>query len=193
MPLEFQSISHGKIAFGFFNIETDMILLNETFLFGEDFCRYIVQFAESEGDAYEAPWEVYLIPNRMDMGNLMGAIHGFDDRGFIGEVYTLFPFPAKKEAFKQNPEGFQNRPVIEKVIQRYARRINISFLVDQTNGTISIGQYVFSKTVFQELIQYLWMGGFPRWKDDIRPHYIMAMKRKIEQSKHPFLKGLTFE
>jgi hypothetical protein len=24
MPLEFQSISHGKIAFGFFNIETEM-------------------------------------------------------------------------------------------------------------------------------------------------------------------------
>jgi hypothetical protein len=24
MPLEFQSISHGKIAFGFFNMETEM-------------------------------------------------------------------------------------------------------------------------------------------------------------------------
>jgi hypothetical protein len=27
MPLEFESISHGRIAFGFLNIETDMILL----------------------------------------------------------------------------------------------------------------------------------------------------------------------
>ena len=32
MPLEFESLSHGKMAFGFFNIETDMILLNEYFL-----------------------------------------------------------------------------------------------------------------------------------------------------------------
>ena len=37
MPLEFQSISHGKIAFGFFNIETDMILLGHYFLFARDF------------------------------------------------------------------------------------------------------------------------------------------------------------
>jgi hypothetical protein len=29
MPLEFESISHGRVAFGFFNIETDMILLNQ--------------------------------------------------------------------------------------------------------------------------------------------------------------------
>ena len=37
MPLEFESISHGKIAFGFFNIETDMILLNHYFLFATGF------------------------------------------------------------------------------------------------------------------------------------------------------------
>lgn len=41
MPLEFESLSHGRIAFGFFNIETDMILLNQYFLFAEDFCHSI--------------------------------------------------------------------------------------------------------------------------------------------------------
>jgi hypothetical protein len=37
VPLEFESINHGRIAFGLFNIETDMILLNHYFLFAKDF------------------------------------------------------------------------------------------------------------------------------------------------------------
>jgi len=182
MPLEFESISHGKVAFGFFNIETDMILLNYYFLFAQDFCRYIVQAAEKNDDTYKASWEVYPIEKGAEIGNLMGAIHGIDHTGFIGEVYTLFPFPAKREAFKQNPEGFRNRAIIEKLIQKYAKRVDISFFVDQKNNKISIGQYVFTKTVFQELIKYIWVGGFPRWKDEIRPEYVMTMKRTIEES-----------
>lgn len=31
MALAFDSLSHGRIAFGFFNIETDMILLEHFF------------------------------------------------------------------------------------------------------------------------------------------------------------------
>jgi hypothetical protein len=29
MPLAFESINHGTIAFGFFNIESDMLLLDK--------------------------------------------------------------------------------------------------------------------------------------------------------------------
>jgi len=193
MPLEFESISHGKVAFGFFNIETDMILLNHYFLFAQDFCRYIVQAAEKNDHTYEASWEVYPIEKGAEIGNLMGAIHGIDHTGFIGEVYTLFPFPAKREAFKQSPDGFKNRAIIEKMIQKYAKRTNISFFVDQKDDKISIGHYVFTKTAFQELIKYIWVGGFPRWKDEIRPEYVMTMKRKIKQSKSPLFNGLALE
>jgi hypothetical protein len=193
MPLQFESISHGPITFGFFNIETDMILLNDTFLFAQDFCRYIVQAAEKNGGTYDASWEVYPIENRVEIGNLMGAIHGIDHRGFIGEVYALFPFPTKREAFKQNPEGFKNRAVIEKMIQKYAKRTNIVFFVDQKNDKISIGQYVFSKTAFRELIKYIWVGGLPRWKDEIRPEYVVAMKKKIDRPNHALFKRLTLE
>jgi hypothetical protein len=35
MPLAFESLSHGTIAFGFFNIESDMLLLDRYFLFAE--------------------------------------------------------------------------------------------------------------------------------------------------------------
>ena len=193
MPLQFESISHGPIAFGFFNIETDMLLLNQYFFFARDFCHDIVQFSENDKETYEAPWEVYPIEKGVEIGNLMGAIHGIDHSGFIGEVYMLFPFPEKRRAFKQNPEGFRNRSIIEKMIQKYAKRTNMSFLVDQKNDKISIGEYVFSKTAFQELIKYIWVGGFPRWKDEIRPEYIMTMKKKIGQSNHPLFNGLTLE
>jgi len=38
MPLTFESLSHGTIAFGFFNIESDMLLCDRYFLFADDLC-----------------------------------------------------------------------------------------------------------------------------------------------------------
>ena len=190
MPLEFESLSHGKIAFGFFNIETDMILLNQYFFFAEDFCQYIAEASQKNEPIFKTSWEVYSFQNRGDIGNLMGAIHGSDHRGFIGEVYKLFPFPKNQEDFKQKPEGFKNRILIEGLIQKYARRINIPFVINQKIDRISIGDYVFSIITFQELIKYVLLGGFPRWKDEIRPNYVMAMKEKIDRSNNPLFDGL---
>jgi len=190
MPLEFESISHGKIAFGFFNVETDMILLNQTFLFAEDFCRHIAQATEKSNLIYETLWSVYLIEDQADMGNPMGAIYGIDLEGFIGEVYKLFPFPKHQEDFKQNPEGFKNRILIEELIRKFAKRLDIPFVVNQRDGKIGIGDYLFNRVSFQELIKYIWLGGFPRWKDGIRPDYVLAMKKMIEQSKNYLFEGL---
>ena len=44
--------------------------------------------------------------------------------------------------------------------------------------------------VFQELIKYVWAGGFPRWKDERRPDYVIAMKKKIEASENSLFEGL---
>ena len=38
MPLAFESLNRGTIAFGFFNIDTDLLLLQQYFLFADDFC-----------------------------------------------------------------------------------------------------------------------------------------------------------
>jgi hypothetical protein len=191
MPLEFQSISHGKIAFGFFNIETDMILLNQYFLFANDFCDDIFEIAEIPlKEIYESSWDIYLIENNVDMGNLMGAIYGIDLRGFIGEVYKLFPFPKHQEDFKQNPEGFKNQILIDELIQKFAKRLNISFVIHQKDDKIGIGEYFFNRTSFQELIKYIWLGGFPRWKDGIRPDYVLKMKGMIKKSKKTLFDGL---
>ncbi len=190
MPLEFESLSHGRIAFGFFNIETDMILLDHYFLFAQDFCDRISKTAEVlPKGLYESSWNIYLIENNMAIGNLMGAIYGIDFRGFIGEVYKLFPFPKDREDFKQKPEGFKNRKLIEELIQHFAKRINIPFVIDQKNDKVGIGEYLFNRASFQELIKYIWLGGFPRWKDNIRPDYVLRMKEMIEQSKNPLFDG----
>jgi hypothetical protein len=189
MPLAFESLSHGQIAFGFFNIETDMILLEHYFFYAEDFCRSLCEGAEKGKDSFKTVWEVYWI-QRENIGNLMGAIHGIDLRGFLGEVYKLFPFPRKEEEFKQNPEGYKNRTVVETLIQRYGKRTTLSFMIDEKKERIAIGKYIFNKPSFQELTRYIWRGGYPRWKDEIRPGYVIAMKDKIDQSNNPLFDGL---
>jgi hypothetical protein len=193
MPLEFDSLSHGRVAFGFFNIETDMILLNQYFLFAEDFCQYIAEASQKNEPIFKTSWEVYSFQNRGDIGNLMGAIHGSDHRGFIGEVYKLFLFPKHREDFKQKSEGNHTRTLMERLIQKYTSKTDIHFMMDQKTEQINIGEYLFSKLSFHELIKYIWMGGFPRWKDNLRPDYVLSMGKVIDQSTNSLFYGLIFK
>ena len=92
MPLSFESLSHGTIAFGFFNIESDMLLCDRYFFFADDFCARIGQIAEHAGDPdYRTIWEIHTIDIPEKIGDLMGAIHGIHFTGFIGELYRRFP------------------------------------------------------------------------------------------------------
>jgi len=194
MPLEFDTLNHGKIAFGFFNIETDMMLLENYFFFAREFCQHISESAQVPlNETYECSFDIYVIESHRDIGNLMGAIHGVDLRGFIGEVYKLFPFPEEREKFKQNPEGIKTRIRVEKLIQAYGQKATIQLLIPATGNQIDIDDYLFNKNSFQELIKYVWMGGFPRWKDGIGPDYVLKMKQAIEQSKRDVFNGLSLE
>jgi len=104
MPISFSSKSHGYIPIGFFNIETDMLLLDHYFFFSKDFCEWIIESASAD-DLNDDEKIVYAIQQREKIGNLAGAIHGYELTGFIGEVYKLFPFPESHAAFKQKPHG----------------------------------------------------------------------------------------
>jgi len=182
MPLAFDSLSHGEIAFGFFNIETDLLLLNRYFFFASDFCRLLVEWVDGgRAGKSERILQGYSLPEER-IGNLLGAIHGFDYRGFIGEIYRLYPFPEEPEGFKQNPEGFRTRAVVEQVVAKYGQAVNIPIRLEEEKRIISIGDYLFDEKNFQELIFYVWRGGYPRWRDDRRPEYLAAMKRTIEKS-----------
>lgn len=182
MPLAFESLSHGTIAFGFFNIDSDMLLLEKYFLFGSDFCEHIVAMAEGiHANDYQTIWPVYIIEERAKIGDLMGAIHGIHHTGFIGELYRRYPFPEKPEAFKQKTTGFYNQAVVREMISGYARDIQIPIAADRRSGEVDIGVYKFSQQTFQQLIKYVCLGGYPGWQDDTRPEYVETMMAQIKK------------
>lgn len=191
MPLAFPSLNHGTIAFGFFNIDTDLLLLEHYFLFAGDFCSHMAVLAkQSENGTFETSWAVHSIDRRSDIGDLMAAIHGVAFSGFIGEVYRRFPFPSHEGDFKQKPEGFENRAVLEQMLGRHAVKKEILIRCDAENETVAVGEYLFSKEVFHRLIEYVWVGGYPRWRKGVRPDYVMEMKRNIEKTPNWLTAGL---
>jgi hypothetical protein len=64
--------------------------------------------------------------------------------------------------------------------------------VDRQRETVSLGEYLFTREVFHQLINYVWVGGYPRWKDEIRPDYVMEMKFGLEESSNWLTRGLVF-
>ena len=181
MPLAFDTLNHGMIAFGFFNIETDMLLIEKYFLFGSDFCGHINAMVDKAADIeYRSEWPVYIIEDRAEIGDLMGAIHGIRYTGFIGKLYRSYPFPEMPEAFKQKTKGDQSQAFVREMISGYARRIRLPVAVQMQKGEVDIGEYKFSTGTFGELIKYIWRGGYPGWQDDIRPPYVQEMQTKIE-------------
>ncbi len=200
MPLSFKSENHGNIAFGFFNIDSDMLLLENYFFFADEFCTLIANAAcslpdETEnlhGSMQKEPefgLKVYHIADPHDIGDLMGAIHGMRFTGFIGETYKEFPFPKNPLDFKQNPEGYRTRKFIKKLIKSFAKKteILVKFAED---GCVSINSYVFDINVFHELLLYVDQGGYPRWKDETRPGYVIAMKDSVLKSSNRFFQSL---
>ena len=194
MPLAFESLSHGTIAFGFFNIESDMLLLDQYFIFADDFCRNIEKMAGFPGGKTgEDIWQVYHIGDPQQIGDLQGAIHGVHYTGFIGEVYRRFPFPELAADFKQKPDGFQNRSVVNEIIQEFAQEVEIKITIAEDARVIDIGAYSFLHNIFHELINYVWRGGYPRWKDEIRPKSVMSMKHTLSQNIPGILAGFRFD
>ncbi len=196
MPLSFRSQNHGNVAFGFFNIESDMLLLEKYFFFADDFCELIGLIShtvEKTGDMEsEFDFAVYHIENPRDIGDLMGAIHGISYTGFIGETYKRFPFPEKPEDFKQNPDGYKTRDLIIDLIDKIAVKKKILIQLSEDKH-IHIGSYLFDIDTFHELILYVDRGGYPRWDDEKRPCYVTDMKNSIQKSSNLFFHGVFAE
>jgi len=193
MPLAFESLSHGTIAFGFFNIESDLLLLEHYFFFADDFCGMIEEMSRAgKGEPAEYELPGYDLDYRV-IGDLHGAIAGTRLTGFIGEIYKLFPFPSQMEAFKQDPEGFKTRRVVEEVVEKFGRKVEIPVRVMVKERRVGIGEYLFSFEGFHALLNYVWRGGYPRWKGERRPDYVLEMASAVGKSESPVFKGMTFE
>jgi len=192
MPLSFQTLNRGTIAFGFFNIDSDLLLMDRFFLFAPEFCDRVGRLADDPGrTVFEAEWEVDVIEDPADIGDLMGAIHNLRHTGFIGEVYRRHPFPSRPEDFRQKPEGYRTREEIREILDRYAAPATLAFTADPASGEVVIGPFRFSRRGFLELVQYVWLGGYPRWRGMERPDYVAAMKGRIERSGNPLFEGVA--
>ncbi|MDD5309618.1 MAG: hypothetical protein PHU25_20055 [Deltaproteobacteria bacterium] len=194
MPLPFESKSHGTIAFGFFNIESDMLLLENAFFFATDFCAAIARMVGAGRDEpVSVSWPGYRIASRADVGDLTGAIHGERFEGFIGEVYRRFPFPAEPDDFKQKPEGEGTRAEVEAIMQRFGRPAEISAVADLSMRDVTIADVVFPVRGFHQLLRYVWRGGYPRWKGDLRPACVTAMRSAVEGGIGRLFEGIVFD
>ena len=190
MPIAFNSKSHGRIPFGFFNIETDMLLMDRYFFFATDFCDWLMAWADN-ADPMQDVKRVYVIQDTELIGDLAGAIYEIEFTGFIGTVYRLFPFPKSQSGFKQKPYGPENRSKIESAIQPFAAEEEISIRFCLSTQTISFGDYVFSAKVFGELIRYVEAGGMPGWLNGQAPDYVRRMAKHLVTAANPLLSNLT--
>ncbi len=190
MPLSFQSENHGNIAFGFFNIESDMLLLENYFFFADDFCKWMIELStEDKIETKTYQRDVFQISDSQQIGDLMGAIHGVHFSGFLGILYKRFPFPAAPEDFKQNPDGFNTQEIVKNEIKSFAEKTSLTIDFKE-DGNVFIGPYQFTRTVFHQLLNYVWEGGYPRWKDNSPPTYVLEMKKQLQNSYNSFFKDV---
>ncbi len=134
-------------------------------------------------------YQIYCIVNPNDIGDLMGAIHGIRFTGFIGRIYKLFPFPEDPKEFKQNTKGYKTRKLIKSEIEKFATSITISFEFNNKRE-VKLGEYTFDINVFHELIQYVWQGGYPRWRQEEMPLYVSKMKEIVQKTDNLIFQGI---
>ncbi len=203
MPLAFPSRSHGVIAFGFFNIDCDMLLLEQVFFFADRFCAAVVELSNrsAAGEAgIQASIPGWRIRDPRKIGNVNLAIQGADLSGFIGATYLKFPFPLNPEGFRQQPDGARNRAVFEELIREFGEPETFTLRWDSLAPrehseqrmqpeSLSIGEFVFDLETFAALVSYVDRGGYPRWKDEQRPPYVLAMMNELRAVSSPLLDG----
>jgi hypothetical protein len=190
MPHAFASLSHDDIAFGFFHAETDLLILDRYFVFAGDFCRWVAELADAfPGKPLGTAWEVRILKDE-DIGSLLGAVHGTDFTGLMGDIYLAFPLPADTKNCGQNPEGHRTRGIIEEIIDRYSPPVMVSILIDADGSTVEIGDYLFTRENFQQMLRYVWTGGYADWKAGRRPSYVTRMVERIGTSRHPLFEGI---
>ena len=183
MPLAFRSRSHGVVAFGYFNIRTDLLLLDHLFFFTDRFCRAALDVLLPAPDALPCrTLDGWRIDDPSRLGSLDGAITGRDLRGFLGDTYRRWPFPDRRADFRQDPDGGKNRQEAEALILRWGTPLDIPVVRDPDAGVVTVGGTAFDEPEFLRLVAYVDRGGLPRWRDERRPEVVERMMHALREA-----------
>ena len=166
-------------------------LLERCFFFAPEFCNLIIAMAGG-GEASATSLPAFVIDDPGRIGDLMGAIHGVRYTGFIGAVYRRFPFPDSPSGFRQNPEGGQTRAVMAELMAGYARTLALRVAVSSEPAEVTLGDYRFDRAGFHALLEYVWRGGYPRWRGGVRPACVLEMASAARASSGVLFEGLSF-
>ncbi len=192
MPLAFQSSSHALVAFGFFHIETDLLLLERRFFFAPDFCQAWLALAAAPGPEVSLKLPAWsLSPEQV--GDLHGAISGRDSHGFIGALYQRLPFPRRREEFAQKPRGALPRHEVEKLLDGSGSGRDLELQASANPQVVRLASYAFSGPQWRALVDYVWQGGMPGWQQGRRPEYLLHCADILKQSGSPWFQGLAWD
>lgn len=191
MPLAFNSQSHGTVAFGFFHIETQLLLLQEIFFWAQDFCAMAQSLARAPKEqVFSDHMAGFGVRGRENLGDLHGAIGGHELGGFIGALYSKEPFPRSQDAFRQKTQGRLSAREVSQRALEYGSPEDIPVSADPQTSRFSIGGYGFNRAGLWELVTYVWRGGMPGWEGGKRPDYVLAMAQQLKEHASPWFEGL---
>lgn len=191
MPLAFASRSHGTVAFGFFHIETHMLLLDRRLFWAGDFCDVACRLAAGDGAEREDALPGWVVDSLDALGDLHGAIAGVRLHGFLGALYRRWPFPDAPEAFRQQPEGQAPPGDVERELMRWGRVRE--FAVRAGDDGLELDGVGFSPAQAAALVDYVWRGGMPGWAGGRRPDYVLKMAARLAETRPALLPGLSFD
>ncbi len=190
MPLAFDSLNHGSVAFGFFHIETQMLILETRLFWAREFCGLMRRLARDgrpgRGEALPG-WVV----ESSSLGDLHGAIAGTRLHGFFGALYRRWPFPDSPEAFRQQPVGLAPPDEVEAELLRWGRARDLA--VGFGRDGLDLDGVRFSPAQASALVDYVWRGGMPGWAGGRRPGYVLEMANDLAERPSPLLPGLSFD
>jgi hypothetical protein len=194
MPLGFHSLSHGLIAFGFFNIETDLLLMHQHVYWCRDFCELISDLAKTQPDRlFQARLKSWFIYDPADLGDLHGSIAGRTHYGLIGEIYRRWPFPEDMADFNQKPAGAAPKVEVMEIVERFGQARELEVSADAEKALLSLGEYQFNPNGSRALGDYVWRGGMPGWLGGERPDYLWEAAAGWREAVSPFVAGLPLD
>ncbi len=193
MPLAFHSPSHGVVPFGYFHIDSDLLLLERRLWFTDDFTAAIVALAHADPDHRpRVSSDGFEVTDPANLGNVMGAIQGHDLGGLIGDTYRRYPFPSRPEDFRQRASGGLGRGEMLDLLARRAEPRDLEVQV-RPDLVVDVAGVRFEQAWFGELVAYVWRGGYPRWLDGVRPDCVQRMRDAVRASQHPLFADQAWE